>query len=50
MDKRSRYKAQAAIGDAKYGRLEKHLSIYVIVSLDQRRILTVAHRLKRRRN
>lgn len=47
MNKQSRERAKAAIGDTNFGQVEKHLNIYVIESLDRERILTVAHRLKR---
>ena len=50
MDKQAHRKARNALGEAEYGRLEKHLGIYLIVSLDHEDILTVAHRLRRWRN
>ena len=50
MDKRSRCRARAAMGEMEYGWLEKYLDIYLIIPLDHEDILTVAHRLKRWRN
>ena len=46
MDKRSRRKALAELGEAEYRVIEKWLNCYAIVSLDGT-LLTVAHRTRR---
>ena len=49
MDKRSRWRAKMDMGESTYGRLEDQLDFYVVVSLDGTRLITAAHRLRRRR-
>ncbi len=46
MDRRSRRKAERLLGD-EYRRVVDTLNIYVVISLDSREVITVAHRLGR---
>ena len=49
MDKRARQKAQKHMGPVAYSRLAGQLDCYIVTSLEGSEVLTVAHRLKRRR-
>ena len=50
MDKRSRDRARRAIGEDAYRVFADKLDFYFVLDIDRRRVLTVAHRLKRRRS
>ena len=50
MDKRSRDRARTAIGEDAYRALADKLDFYFVLDIDRRHVLTVAHRLRRRRS
>jgi hypothetical protein len=50
MDKRTRERARAAIGDEAYRGLAEKLNFYFVLDSERRQVLTVAHRLRRRRS
>ena len=50
MNKRSRERAKAAIGEDAYRGLAGKLNFYFVLDSDRRQVLTVAHRLRRRRS
>lgn len=50
MDQRSRKKVRDGLGAAKCRELERWMNCYVVVSLYDNIVITVAHRRRRRRN
>ena len=50
MDKRARERARAAIGEDTYRGLADKLDFYFVLDSERRHVLTVAHRLRRRRS
>ena len=50
MDHPARRRAERALGKTAYGRISDKLNIYIVVATNDEYVVTVAHRLRRRRN
>ena len=50
MDKRSRDRARKAIGEAAYKAIADKLDFYLVLDVERRHVLTVAHRLRRQKS